>query len=197
MWREKLREPLIAGIATIIAGLVFIIFTEGVLAWTLRIIGALLLIVEVVRLVELWKLSRVGAHVMAAVLSEAMVALLALVLVVAPVGALHALSIGIGIYMAVSAAMSLYRASQYRGKRRAGFWVSTAMAILMAIAGIWLVVYPASLYGAAGIFIGVALIVKGISIIIDGALDKGDKEKNEKSSDYYSDDDFVDKSHEL
>ena len=194
MWRQRLREPLFAGLITVLGGLAIALFPLEILSWVLRIVGALLLVLQIFRIVETVRLAvRDGAFVLS-LISDGAVALLGFILLVSPLNALQTLATLIGVYLAVTSGIAIYRAARLGG-RGAAFIVSTVLSILTAVVGVWLVIYPASLYGFIGIFIGIALIIKGLLLIVEGIV-TGDGPKKNNGGDYYSDD-FVDKSHEL
>ena len=202
MWKQKLREPLWAGIITVAAGVALAFFPLELLSWVLRAIGLLLLAIEIFRVVDLFRLTARDTVFFTSLISEIAVGLLALILLITPLNALRTLAFTVGIYLAATSALAIYRA--YRvGGRGAAFISSTALSIVTAIAGVWLIIYPSTLYNFIGIFLGIALIIKGALLIIEGTTADGakrkskghDKRKN-NDRDYYSDD-FVDKSHEL
>lgn len=193
MWKQKLREPLWAGIITAAAGVALALFPIDLLSWILRAIGLLLLVLEAFRIIDVFKIKTRDAVFFTTLISEITVALLALILLTAPLDALRTLAVAVGIYLTVTSALAIYRA--YRiGGRGAAFIGSTVLSIVTAVAGVWLIIYPASLYSFIGISLGIALIIKGALLIIDGMI--ADRSVKKDNRDYYSDD-FVDKSHEL
>jgi len=189
-WKERLREPLVLGIITAVAGVAFIVSPMSVLSWILRIVGALLLLLEIFRISDIVRAIKRDAVFVVALFSEIMITLLALVLLFTPISALRFLSTAIGLYLAVTSAMAIYAVA----RERVRFGVGTVISIITAVLGLWLVIYPVSLSDIIGIFIGVALIIKGCILIVEGLPKEREKKKNDR--DYYSDD-FVDKSHEL
>ena len=189
-WKERLREPLVLGIITAVAGVAFIVSPMSVLSWILRIVGALLLLLEIFRISDIVRAIKRDAVFVAALFSEIMITLLASVLLFTPISALRFLSTAIGLYLAVTSAMAIYAVA----RERVRFGIGTVISIITAVLGLWLVIYPASLSDIIGIFIGVALIIKGCILIVEGLPKAREKKKSDR--DYYSDD-FVDKSHEL
>lgn len=154
--------PMLTAIVLALIGIAFIVFPLGTVGTVLRIIGAILLAVEIARLIPLIKRSADVSSLLLFLLSDIFVIVFAIILLINPIGALRTLSIILGVYFLISAAVELYRLSQ----RRISGAVPYIMPVLSLLFGVFLILYPTDATQLSLIIIGVTLLFKAADVII-------------------------------
>ena len=154
--------PMLTAIVLALIGIAFIVFPLGTVGTVLRIIGAILLAVEIARLIPLIKRSADVSSLLLFLLSDIFVIVFAIILLINPIGALRTLSIILGVYFLISAAVELYRLSQ----RRIAGVPQYIMPVLSLLFGVFLILYPTDATQLSLIIIGVTLLFKAADVII-------------------------------
>ena len=154
--------PMLTAIVLALIGIAFILFPLGTVGTVLRIIGAILLAVEIARLIPLIKRSADVSSLLLFLLSDIFVIVFAIILLINPIGALRTLSIILGVYFLISAAVELYRLSQ----RRIAGVPQYIMPVLSLLLGVFLILYPTDATQLSLIIIGVTLLFKAADVII-------------------------------
>ena len=151
---------MLTAIVLALIGIAFIVFPLGTVGTVLRIIGAILLAVEIARLIPLIKRSADVSSLLLFLLSDIFVIVFAIILLINPIGALRTLSIILGVYFLISAAVELYRLSQ----RRISGAVPYIMPVLSLLFGVFLILYPTDATQLSLIIIGVTLLFKAADV---------------------------------
>ena len=164
----KNQENTLIAIGLIIFGLLLIIFPYGSLSIILRVIGAVILAFKVVKIVTVVRAySRTPAYTVILV-NEILIALLALILLINPAATIKVITLIIGVYLLITSFMRIWTYS--RIKKTATVWFAITLDILTMIAGFWLLFHPASLAELVGIFLGIAALIKGLSMLFGSGL---------------------------
>ena len=160
-WFTKNRSTLITAILLFVSGITLAVTPLAALSIVLRIVGALILLWEGFDIYCQAKLF--GGDKLATLLfifNDAFIIICALILLISPVGAIKALSFIIGLYLLITAGMSLFGKFSENSKMQFG---ETAILIVSIIVGFWLVLNPINATRITAICVGVALVLKGIS----------------------------------
>ena len=193
--KPKLNADIVSAIALTVAGVLFAVFPASALSVTLRIAGAFLCAVQGYKLYQLFKNYERTVAFPLLVLSEGLVLLCGIILLINPGSAVRIVCAALGAWLAVSSVFSLFAYSKI--KKTSKIWFYIAIEILELLIGIWLIFFPSSLASLIGRFLGIALIIKGVSMLTatrTKSRRSGRQSKNEKQ-DYISTD-FKDKSDE-
>ena len=178
--------PLTTAIILTAIGLARILLPYSVVGVALRIIGALLLGLEIYRALPLLGSRETLSALLVFVLSDIFVIVFSLVLLIDPIGAVNTLCIILGIYLIVSAGIELYKLS-----RLAFIGIRVyVMPIITLLFGVFLVFYPSSATKLTFILIGIAILIKAVDLFIYELSGKGKsnasrtKRKHIVSNDY-------------
>ena len=95
-----------------VIGLALILLPYSVVGITLRIIGAVLLALEIYRAIPYCRRGADPTALLMFILSEIFVIIFAFIMLLNPIGAVNALCVVFGIYLVISAAIELYRLSK-------------------------------------------------------------------------------------
>ena len=107
-------------------------------------------------------------------------------------GFAEAICAALGLYIVITSALRLYRASGVIPSRRNKSWLADViLSVLLIIFGLWLMIYPLW----PGVMVGTTLTVFGIELI-GQASTSNTKRKEETDDGIYYVDDFKDKSDE-
>ena len=153
-------QKIIKAASFLLIGLAFIFVPGTALGVTLRIIGALLLIYEAVEIYEIFKANKTSPMLAVFLINEIFLAILALMLLINPLGAVRALALIVGIYFLIFGAIGLYRAIS------AGNTKAIVTNSISAFVGFMLLVLPYIFQSVITIILGVALIVKGVNLLL-------------------------------
>ena len=153
-------QKIIKACAFLLIGLAFILVPGTALAVTLRIIGALLLVYQVLEIYEIIRANKHSPMLALFLVNEIFLALLALMLVTNPLGAVKTLALVIGIYFLIIGAIGLYRTIGVRDTR--GIVINA----ISAVVGFLLLVLPYLFQSVITIILGVALIIKGVDLLL-------------------------------
>lgn len=186
----KNQENTVIAIALIAFGLAMIIFPYGALAWILRGIGAVILIFKAIRIVTIIRAYSRGPQFTAILVNEIIAAVLALILLINPSGAVNVITLIIGVYLLITSLIRLWQLSHL--PKRGAVIAAIALDVLTVLAGFWLIFHPASLAELIGIFLGIAILFKGAAMLI-GLL--AQPRPRDPKDDYITAD-FKDKSNE-
>ena len=188
--KEKTRS-LITALIMIAASIAFIASPVSAMAIVLRIVGALILIWEGFLVIRTLKILGARVDVLVHILlSNAFLIICALLLLVNPAGVMKILSLGIGLYLVITAGITLF--SQFSSHIRPSF-SATLVTVVSLILGVWLIISPFDITRLTSIFVGVAVLLKGLGLLLETLEDDGG---NDDDDDFITDD-FVDKSHEI
>ena len=155
-------SPIATALLLFVIGLLLILLPYSVVGITLRVIGAVLLALEIYRALPYCRRGADPTALLMFILSEIFVIIFAFILLLNPIGAVNALCVVFGIYLVISAAIELYRLSKL-SFIKFGVYV---MPIITLLAGALLVFYPAGATKLTFTIIGVAIIIKAVDIAI-------------------------------
>ncbi len=186
---SKKTENIITAAALAVFGLALIIAPASIAALILRIIGALVILLEAVRIVALVRYYTRSPEFTAVLLNEILIAVIGLILVINPMATIRVLTRVLGVYLMITSLMRIWAFSKM--PKNTQIWVSIVLDILTVIAGFWLLIQPSALAELIGVFLGVAVLIKAFSILISTLTDKSRDPK-----DNYITTEFKDKSDE-
>ena len=187
--KEKTRS-LITALVLIGAAIAFIASPVSSMAIVLRIVGALILAWEGFLVIRTLKILGARADVLIHILlSNAFLIICALLLLVNPESVMKILSLGIGLYLVITAGVTLF--GQFSSHIRPSF-SATLVTVVSLLLGVWLIVSPFDITRLTSIFVGVAVLLKGLGLLLETLEDDDDG-----NGDDFVTDDFVDKSNEL
>jgi uncharacterized membrane protein HdeD (DUF308 family) len=155
-------SPITTAILLFVIGLALILLPYSVVGITLRVIGAVLLALEIYRAIPYCRRGADPTALLMFILSEIFVIIFAFIMLLNPIGAVNALCVVFGIYLVISAAIELYRLSKL-SFIKIGVYV---MPIITLLVGAFLVFYPAGATKLTFIIIGIAIIIKSLDIAI-------------------------------
>ena len=144
----------------LLIGLVFILVPSTALAVTLRIIGALLLIYQILEIYDILRANRHSMMLAAVITNEVFLAVLAFMLLINPLGAVKTLALIVGIYFLILGAIGLYRAIDARDTK------AIVLNSISALVGLLLLVLPYVFQSIITIILGIALIIKGVNLLL-------------------------------
>ena len=153
-------QKVIKALTFLLIGLAFIFVPGTALSVTLRIIGALVLIYEAIEIYEIVKANKNSPALALFLVNEIFVAILALMLLINPLGAVRVLALIVAIYFIVFGAIGLYRAIGSG---------DTKAIVLNAVTGgigLLLLILPYLFTDIITIILGIALIVKGVNLLL-------------------------------
>ena len=154
--------PFATAVALAIIGLAFILLPFGTVGIALRIVGALLLALEIYRAIPYLSRGSSPSAFLIFLLSDIFVIIFSLILLINPIGAVNMLCVIFGIYLIVSSAVELFRLSRYSSIT----WKNLILPVLTLIFGIFLVFYPAAATKLTFTIIGIAILVKAVDLFI-------------------------------
>lgn len=171
-------SPIASAIILAVFGIAFIVFPLGIIGTVLRIVGAALLIYEILRVIPLIKSNAGMDALLLFLISDIFAIVFALILLINPLGALRTLSIILGVYLMISAAVELYKLSRlpFIG------WKLCIMPTVTLIIGVFLVCYPATATEVTLIIIGATIIVRAIDVLIYEIVGKKHTAKKKRKS---------------
>ena len=161
-------QKIIKAISFLLIGLAFIFVPGTALSVTLRIIGALVLVYEALEIYEIVRANKNSPALALFLVNEIFVAILALMLLINPTGAVKLLSLIVAIYFIVFGAIGLYRSIDSR---------DTKAIVLNSVTGgigLLLLVLPYLFADVVTIILGIALIVKGVNLLLPLINNSGD-----------------------
>ena len=153
-------QKIVKACGFLLVGLAFIFIPGTALAVTLRIIGALLLVYQVLEIYEIYRANKNSMMLALFLMNEIFLALLALMLVINPLGAVKTLALVVGIYFLIIGAIGLYRTIGVRDTR--GIVINA----ISTLVGFLLLVLPYLFQSVITIILGVALIIKGVNLLL-------------------------------
>lgn len=153
-------QKIIKACSFLIIGLAFILVPSSALSVTLRIIGGLLLIYEAIEIYEIFKAYRHSTVLSLVLINEVFLVLLALMLLINPLGAVRTLSLIVGIYFLVFGSVGLYRS--IGAKDIKGIVLNSVSALV----GFMLLVLPYVFQSLITLILGIALIIKGVNLLL-------------------------------
>lgn len=157
--KKLMKSKLIAAIASIILGVVLIVFQGNAVAQLIRIIGWVLLICAVVNLVEYFR----DGHENSAILASAILEIIfGFIFVKAPHWLVALFPVVMGLILAINSIFNLsaYFSSSFKTRRaRTSAWT----AILTLILGIIAIMHPSAMADVIIAFIGATFLINGIS----------------------------------
>ena len=153
-------QKLIKAVSFLVLGLVFIFVPGTALAITLRIIGGLLLIYEAIEIYEICRAYRRSSALALILINEVFLVILALMLLINPIGAIRTLSLIVGIYFLVFGAVGLYRSIGARNTR--GIVINSVSALV----GFLLLLLPYLFQSVITLILGIALVIKGVNLLL-------------------------------
>ena len=188
---NKIDRNILSGGCLLLAGILF--FASGALLTTLvRIAGAIIITVAVLRFIRLAKLYEKGFYLTLSLFNVALLFLLGAVMAILPGGTLHIIFASIGIYMMINAIIRACKiATAPRRTSDFSWWGAVILTAAVFLLGFWLVLSPAEATRLTEIIAGIALIVKGVETLSSSIT--SEKRRTKKKSDDIETD-FVDKS---
>ncbi len=181
----KTQGTLITAIILFVSGIAFIATPVSALAVVLRIVGSIILVWEGLYIYAKTRLfigDRLALSLF--ICNEAFIIICALVLLISPVGAIKALSFIIGLYLLVTAGMSLFRKLSPEDKPEFG---ETSITVVSIIFGFWLVLSPFDIVRLTSICIGVALLLLGINTVWSTISGDGEERHDDVVVDNFED----------
>ena len=153
-------QKIIKALSFLIIGLIFVFVPGAALSITLRIVGGLLLVYEILEIYEIIKAYRTSPMLALLLINELFPTLLAIMLLVNPLGAVRTLALIAGIYFLIFGGISLYRAVNGKNTR------SVVLSSVSLAVGLLLLVLPHVFADLVTIILGVALIIKSINLLL-------------------------------
>lgn len=153
-------QQLIKAVSFLLLGLVFIFVPGTALAITLRVIGGLILIYEAIEIYEICRAYRSSTMLALLLINEVFLVILALMLLINPIGAIRTLSLIVGIYFLVFGAVGLYRSIGAKDTR--GIVINSVSALV----GFLLLVLPYLFQSVITLILGIALVIKGVNLLL-------------------------------
>ncbi len=189
MFKDKKLQNIITSIAMIILGFALIAAPERLFALFLRIICAVVILIEVVRIVNLVRFYKKSPEFTVVLINEILIAAVALIVLINPTATIRILTKVLGVYLMITSCIRIYAYSKL--PKVSAVWVSIIFDAITAVAGFWLLIQPASLSELLGIFLGIAVIVKAVGLLISAVSENPSSKK-----DGYIEAEFKDKSDE-
>lgn len=193
---QKLNDDLLWSIILIVAGACFIFFPSSALALALRITGAIICAFRIYKIcVLLARYERTRAIVFL-ILNDVLLLICGLMLLVNPTGAIRIVCLVIGVWLIISSGTNLFLLSQLKKSRR--IWCKITLYIIEILIGFILVLYPSPLAKLIGAILGIGLLMRGITQLLDKKTKLRPKRKSNQSSgkEDYITTDFTDKTNE-
>ena len=192
---DKLNKNLVWGVLCLVAA-TLLFFVPGVILHTLiKIAGAIVMAVAIIRFVYVLKLGEGGPVATVSALNAALLLAVGLIMLIMPGGTLRIIFSALGIYLLVNAILEIVRLTMHSNRTHdAVWWIDVIFTVAVFVLGLWLLLSPAEAGRVTEIVAGVSLTVKGVELLIS-AHNGSSGGKKSRTSDIETD--FIDKSHEL
>lgn len=165
--------PLLLATFLAAAGIALIAVPMNIISILLRVIGALILLGELVRLYPIIRAgSSTGLFIFA--LSEFFAVTAAIILLINPIGAIRTVCFIFGLYLIVGSLVELRRMARYNAR-----FVSYIAPSLTLITGLVLIFFPAGVTELTLTVIGISMLIKAADI----SIAELQRKKSGKSSD--------------
>ena len=164
-------QALIKALSFLVLGLIFLFVPGAALSITLRIVGAILLVYEAFEIYSIVKSNRSSSVLTMMLISEVFLVIFALMLLINPLGAVRAISLIVAIYFIIFGAIGLYKSVGRKNTK------AIVVNSITALIGILLLVLPYVFADLITIILGIALIVKGVNLLLP-LINSNDKDKD-------------------
>lgn len=199
---KKIDKRYLTGTLLLIAGIALFLASGDTLATLVRIAGAVVIAVALIRFARLMKLrnfykggDRLSASLFnISLFNTGLLFILGAVMLVVPGRTLHLIFAVIGGYLVLNAAIHAYYISI--GIKQTGdilWWSNVILTALTFILGLWLVFSPSEVSRMTEIIAGASMVVKAIELMTSAEDGKPKKKKKNQGE---IEADFVDKSNE-
>ena len=171
-----LLSPTAIACMLLVAGIALIAFPLDIIGILLRTIGALILIVELFRLVSVFTSDTFATRLFVFMFTDMLAIVAALILLISPVGAIRLIFIIFGAYLIITAVTALLKRG-FAGARKRAYIVPL---ITLAL-GILLAFFPSDVTRVTMILIGGSAVFKACDILISEHLKKRSSPKPEEN----------------
>ncbi len=156
-----LFSPVAIACMLLAAGIALIAFPIDIIGILLRSIGALILIVEIFRLISVFTSDRFATRLFAFIFTDMLAVIAAIILLVSPIGAIRLIFIIFGAYLIITAVAALFKRSIAAARKRAYIVPLITLAL-----GILLAFFPSNVTRFTMILIGASAVFKACDILI-------------------------------